>query len=445
MKTCPACGLHVEDPYLYCREDGARLNGGGTLALGQRPTCSLNAEAEGSPFLEPEQSVEEQRVLSCQICGGEFPLTFTVCPVHDLPLTSQRVSRLRTPAQAATAVIEEPIAPAPVLAETMLPAEPVEANELDLENEIQIIERQPQEPDIASEPWTVGSKSRELRQRAGTLWQQITRHSPADHGRGHLTQLGFGLGASVESQHPGPPPGMRLAARVTAIALGLFAVAALYVFYRQLTRTPTRSARPASIQNSAAQAESPLIPTPSEAREYKEEPAPAADAPAAQGVVVPTPQKQTLPPTISNDTRAAKLNEPPPGRSTQATQPPQTVDPVPLPAGGRFDTQLVRMRSYKASSGYSYSLTFTLSERAGRPMKWERLSIVTHAASGATHTEMLPFQHWLAGSGALTFTVNVDMPGSSETDWRGRISCMSVGADESGRPMRASFGASVAP
>jgi hypothetical protein len=58
---------------------------------------------------------------------------------------------------------------------------------------------------------------------------------------------------------------------------------------------------------------------------------------------------------------------------------------------------------------------------------------------------MIPFQHWLAGSGALTFTVNVDMAGPSEDDWRGRISCMSVGADETGRPLRASFGTNVAP
>ena len=445
MKTCPACGLHVEDGYLYCWEDGMRLSGGQTLVLPRRPTSPLARDEIGSPLFDPERGVDVQRVLSCPACGGEFPLTFTECPVHELPLTSKRVSRLRGPARSATLVIEEPIAASVEVDETPLPANPVEESELDLEDETQSTEGKRQEPDVASRSRTAGPFLSELRGHALALWERITEHRRADRSRGRSMDLGFGLGASVESPQSAPSPGMRLAARVTAIALGLFAVAALYVFYRQVTRTPLRSARAPSVQNSVTQMESPLIPTPSEAREYKDDPAPPAEAPPDQGAAVPAPRKQALAPGISSDVPAARINEPPAGRSTPVMQPPQSPDPVPLPAGGRFDTQLVRVRSYKAPSGYSYSLTFTLSEHTGRPMKWERLSIVTHAASGAIHSEMVPFQRWLAGSGALTFTVNVDMAGASESDWRGRISCMSVGADESGRPLRASFGATVSP
>ena len=443
MKTCPACGLHVEDDYIYCWEDGTRLSGVETRVLPQRSTAPMTPEEHATPFLFTSEAADEHRVLSCPVCSGEFPLTFSACPVHDLPLTSKRVSRVRALA-GASPTIEEPVAQVLVSDEAPLPREPIETIELDFSHETQ------RQEESEANPITISRDSG----RAGVLWAEVKDRARALRER--ITGSGyasiFGLAASYESQRrPAPPPGMRLAARATAIALSLFALGALYLFYRQVTRKPTRSAPAAAVKSGSgqvAQAESPVIATPPEARDYREEPAPAAQEPADPAQPNQA-QKQTNPYRVSNDAVAPRIGASPPDRSTAptqpATQPSGMAETVPSTTSGRFNAQLVRVRSYKAPSGYSYTLTFTLFEHTGRPIKWERLSIVTRSASGATHTDMVPFQHWLAGSGALTFTLNVDMAGPSEDDWRGRISCMSVGADETGRPLRASFGTNVAP
>ena len=104
MKTCPACGLHVEDDYLYCWEDGMRLSGWETLLLHQRPTAPI-ANKHETTLPHVAEGADAQCVLSCPACGGEFPLTFSACPVHDLPLTSKRVNRVRALARASTATI----------------------------------------------------------------------------------------------------------------------------------------------------------------------------------------------------------------------------------------------------------------------------------------------------------------------------------------------------
>jgi hypothetical protein len=115
------------------------------------------------------------------------------------------------------------------------------------------------------------------------------------------------------------------------------------------------------------------------------------------------------------------------------------------PTPARFNTQLIRVRSYRSLAGYRYNLTFMLSEHTGRPIKWDRLSVSTRAESGATYLESIPFQYRLAGSGALTFSLDVEMPGATEADWRGYITCTSVGADDVGRPLRTNFSVNVAP
>jgi len=446
MKTCPACGLHVEDDYIYCWEDGTRLSGVETRVLPQRSTALMTPEEPATPFLAASEAAGEHRVLSCPVCSGEFPLTFSACPVHDLPLTSKRVSRVRALAVAAP-TIEEPLAQVLVSDEALLPQEPIGTNELDFSDESPGLEESDASANaVARGPARAGVFWAEVKDRARALRERITSGGYASRERI------FGLSSFESQRRPAPPPGMRLAARATAIALALFALGALYLFYRQVTRRPTRSAPAAAARSGSAQvaqAESPLIATPPEARDYREEPAPAAQEPADAEAPPNQTQKQTIPYRGSNDAIAPRMGSTPPDRSVAPTQPatqasgmPETVQST---ASGRFNAQLVRVRSYKAASGYSYTLTFTLFEHTGRPMKWERLSIVTHSASGATHTDMIPFQHWLAGSGALTFTLNVDMAGPSEDDWRGRISCMSVGADETGRPLRASFGTNVAP
>jgi hypothetical protein len=112
---------------------------------------------------------------------------------------------------------------------------------------------------------------------------------------------------------------------------------------------------------------------------------------------------------------------------------------------GSVDARLIRVRSMRTGSGVRYDLTFDLQDESGRHAQWERMLISTRSASGVSHTQAVPFVHRLGANGALTFTVSVEMRGNTEPDWHGRVVCTATGADNDGRPLRASFGASVIP
>jgi hypothetical protein len=84
-------------------------------------------------------------------------------------------------------------------------------------------------------------------------------------------------------------------------------------------------------------------------------------------------------------------------------------------------------------------------EQVGRFAQWQRLLIGTRSTSGLAHSEAIPFVHRLGATGALTFTVSVEMAGRSEPDWQGRIVCTTLGWDNNGAPLQASFGVTVTP
>jgi len=118
-----------------------------------------------------------------------------------------------------------------------------------------------------------------------------------------------------------------------------------------------------------------------------------------------------------------------------------------LPRGnsGGFDARLIRVRSRKTAAGFRYDLTFNMQEQAGRAAQWQRVLISTRSASGMNHSEAIPFSHRLGAAGALTFTISVELTGRSESDWQGRIVCTTLGWDNNGAPLQASFGATVTP
>jgi hypothetical protein len=120
---------------------------------------------------------------------------------------------------------------------------------------------------------------------------------------------------------------------------------------------------------------------------------------------------------------------------------------MPLPRGdaGGFDARLIRVRSMKTAAGVRYDLTFNMQEQAGRSAQWQRVLISTRSTSGASHSEAIPFSHRLGAAGALTFTISVELTGRSQADWRGRIVCTTLGWDNKGAPLQASFGANVTP
>jgi hypothetical protein len=103
------------------------------------------------------------------------------------------------------------------------------------------------------------------------------------------------------------------------------------------------------------------------------------------------------------------------------------------------------MRARRTPAGFRYDLTFNMQEQAGRAAHWQRALISTRSASGASHSQAIPFSHRLGATGALTFTISVELTGRSEADWQGRVVCTTLGWDNKGTPLQASFGANVNP
>jgi hypothetical protein len=441
MKTCSVCGLHVEDDYLYCWEDGTRLNESEAVSPPQSPSLKRVASEQLPAAARENEETEEQRVLYCPVCTGAFPLTFVTCPIDHLPLTMKLLTRRAAPEIRSAPV--EPPAPEIAKPDAALQLTPPALAAV-LEETMGVPGDETEElPGSAVNSFRfVASRWDELRDRAKHLSQGIISHLKPEKRQRQSSDWGVGLLSTEDADPHNTPKGMRLAARATAIGLILITLAGIYTIYSLMTRTPLRYSR--IDQDNIVHQESPLIATPQQAREYKAEP----ESQATSATDDPGSGAVDLPPRVG-DARgvgvAPRTALAAPARSGQASVAAASYDSRTPVNGGRFSTQLVRVRSYRSPSGYRYTLTFTLFEQAGRSMQWERLSIVTQSANGATHSESLPFQYVLAGSGAMTFTVNVEMAGASEADWRGHISCMSVGADDSGRPLRASFGADVAP
>lgn len=253
----------------------------------------------------------------------------------------------------------------------------------------------------------------------------------------------------IESDEP-EQRRFRVAAIATIIALALFALAGLYALVSGLSRRPSHGSS-ISNQTEAAQP-APFVITPQEAQDYKEEP------PAP-----PVPDNVSQPPAVEQvAARAHKESSPSSNEQrdkkpvlTQSVSPlkPTTPNPVsnpPLPdlpraSSAGFDSRLVRARANRTASGYRYDLTFNMQEQRGRAAHWQRVLITTRSANGMNHSQALPFVHRLGGTGALTFTISVELTGRSEADWRGRVNCTALGWDNSGAPLQASFVANVNP
>jgi hypothetical protein len=252
------------------------------------------------------------------------------------------------------------------------------------------------------------------------------------------------------------------------IGLVLFCVVAVYTFFSAGARRQTiaRAARPDATSDVVEPQA--FIPTPDAARDYATEqaqqPATGDDAQAAHPAqshaspaLPPPPARGEKVVTNSQSLRAetrAKPTQigPKPTQIAMNRTPEATFSPgisvrepaLPRGAPGVVDARLIRVRSMKTDSGVHYDLTFDLQDESGRHAQWERMLITTRSASGISSTRAVPFVHRLGANGALTFTVSVEMRGQSEPDWNGRVVCTTTGSDNDGRPLRASFGASIA-
>jgi uncharacterized protein YbaR (Trm112 family) len=428
MKACPVCSLELEDSYLFCPEDGSSL-----AAIGEHKSSARIA------VTEPDDETANV-VLYCPACGAEYPLTFSSCPVHGVSLTKQRI-RSREQQAAIDSADLEINTEAAVLNRphtdrfpfvTLHKTTPNHPYEVALANDIAVNSVNSTGADF------IGNEQSEAKSSAA-----------ASRAIGDQSPQAFLSEAHEPEQH-----GFRIAAIATTIALAIFALVGLYALVSNLSRRPAPATRPANQPETTEPV--PFVVTPQEALDYKEQ-QPAASEKLAQppnGVRIVEPErKEGLSPSNEQRDRTtpvagstAPSHSPtasPPAAATQASDPPAPVSP--RANSGEFDSRLVRARSSRTSSGYRYDLTFNMQEQRGHAAQWQRVLITTRSASGTSHTQAIPFVHRLGATGALTFTISVELTGRSEADWRGRINCTTLGWDNAGAPLQATFVANLTP
>lgn len=426
MKTCPVCALELEDSYLFCPEDGASLTA---------------VDATSTAFAGTQKNEDKTNVvLYCPACGAEYPLTFSSCPVHGVPLTKQSI-------QSQTNPLAIEAQPPPINTETValnLPHFTTLHKNMPIEN----FDR-----GLGSNVATVSNSpaNKEIIEHCESVVEPSTFSLPGPR----IQPPAFSSEAREADQ-----TGFRIAAIATIIALAVFGVVGIYALVSNLSRRPPQAARPPG-QNETAK-EVPFVVTPQAAPDSRDADTQehsaasaseeAADAQATTRVVEPE-RKET--PSSSNGERNRTAPDTQPIQrmpsqatrvSTTATQAPDPPAPaLPRTSSREFDSRLVRARSSRTSAGYRYDLTFNMQEQLGHSTQWQRVLVTTRSASGASHTQAIPFVHRLGATGALTFTISVELTGRSEADWRGRINCTTLGWDNTGAPLQASFVANVTP
>jgi hypothetical protein len=426
MKVCSVCALELEDSYLFCPDDGSSL-----AATASDPSSARLLSSN------PDDDTASV-VLYCPACGAEYPLTFSSCPVHGVQLTRQSMQSVGK--QAVSESSETPINSAALVSGQHIDSEPpVTPNEAtsNLHPNVDIASG------IAAD--AANSTGAELIENRESDTEPSAAATPA-------------TGTQPRPVFPSEPhepegQGFRIAAIATMIALAIFALVGLYALASNLSRRPSPAARTAS-QTEPAQAV-PFVVTPQAALDYKEE-QPAA--PAAEKLAEPptttriVERQRKEKPSSSNEERkstiARSITRLPAQSPSVSTAAMQASDPPALLAhanSGEFDSRLVRARARRTSAGYRYDLTFNMQEQRGHSAQWQRVLITTRSASGASHTQAIPFVHRLGATGALTFTISVELTGRSEADWRGRINCTTLGWDNAGAPLQASFVANVTP
>ena len=477
MRTCPVCGLDVEDSYLFCPEDGSSLV---EPQMTDRPfTSDTTSETQAAGAGDDMRS--EGVVLYCGECAAEYPMTFVACPVHSAPLSRRKI-------QPVDARSENTWAPASTDPNAQQPAStepPDQVSQNSSEGAPSLAP--PDALDLLETP--AGEALAEREDAKGTLSmssvatlaefrskRKARSWSPSILAVGEAAEE-YAYDASSE-RGPEPfyrfdSPSFRIVAAAMVVALVLFCVVAIYTFFSggAQRRLAAQRSQPAP---AAVAEQPPFIPTPDSARDYEEEQArgsaPNEQRPDADHA---SPSQTSPTPSITRAEKAGPdtRNQRPETGSPRPTWPtsvrptpvstsrpsnaptspamtmPSTAREPALPRGevGFVDSRLVRVRSMRTGTGVRYDLTFDLQDESGRHAQWERMLISTRSASGVTRSDTVPFVHRLGAHGALTFTVSVEMRGHSEPDWRGKIVCTTLGSDDGGKMLRASFGANVTP
>lgn len=414
MKICPVCRLELADTYRFCPEDGTALSEDTALA------ASVSAAANTVPRL-PSSAVAPKRavLLYCPACAAEYPLTFSECPVHAIPLTNRKAAARILPAVLPVVKAESP-------------AQPQAAS--------------PDHHAAGACPQSPPSESHDFARDDAAV-------AIADEERAIKNVL-F---ASANPDENANPRSLRTAARALVVLLVLLGVVGMYTLVKNLTRRPTLSSASSVAQTQVPPQPTITVPTPAAARDYKEEPPPTDNPQASQRDTQREVEeaRKVAAPRATNE-RARPIETKPAIADRQPMAAPPAPPPVTRPlaratdlslprAGGQIDARLLNVRANRTAKGYRYDLTFNVQERAGQATQLERLVISTRSMSGINRAQAIPFYHRLGATGTLTFTVSVEMPGRAPSDWQGRVLCTSIGSDTEGKIHHASFGATVTP
>lgn len=444
MKTCPVCALDLEDTYLFCPDDGSNLD--------SLPISSARWESQGARPTEGEKA--RGVVLYCPACAAEYPLTFSSCPVHGLQLTKHSIPR----ASGGGSRLPEPESGA----HSTSPGLSLRRDHSRLSKQLTTLDlRRPQieGPNLANPVKPDRPNRTEPEALASEIAKDVGAYAVdppvADELAGSMSAFDYQESAADANDSRMERPGFRVAAIATVIALAIFALVALYTIVSNFSsRTHSSANKTASTAQSAPQP-LPFVATPQEAQDYKEETqVPEASAePSSEPVVEPVRRDVAASSTELSVRKSPAVHALP--KTPVAAPPPQPVATArvstpplpPLPQGNSegFEARLIRVRSRKTPGGFRYDLTFNMQEQAGRAAHWQRVLISTRSASGASHSQAIPFSHRLGAAGALTFTVSVELTGRAESDWQGRVVCTTLGWDNKGAPLQASFGANVNP
>jgi hypothetical protein len=421
MKTCRVCALVVEDTFLFCPDDGS--------SLWSASSGSNENESVGPSSADDKTALAV--VLYCPTCASEYPLTFSECPMHGVQLTKYNVTKPSDKERSATAE---------------LLTKHLEASLSNQLTHLDLMRPQIDRPRRVVEVATPG----------GANAFDHPQHAAADLSQEDDLESGY-LEPGLEVHERGSGrPGFRVAAITTVIALAVFALVGMYSFISNLSKRRSTAVVRVATATEAPHNPFPFVPTPQEAQDYKEEqPAPDVSTLPGPRAAKPGDRKgnEASASTTERNVRSTTVLQPDPKpRAAKSSEPPATTkvltSPMPaLPRGnsGGFDARLIRARSRKTLAGFRYDLTFNMQEQAGRAAQWQRVLISTRSASGISHSEAIPFSHRLGAAGALTFTISVELTGRSVPDWQGRIVCTTLGWDNRGAPLQASFGANVTP
>ncbi|MFY9609730.1 MAG: hypothetical protein WAU45_14075 [Blastocatellia bacterium] len=450
MRTCPVCGLDVEDSYLFCPDDGSRLVEAQAAAASL--TAGMPAQAQAARA-EAGAAHGDAVVLYCGECAAEYPMTFVECPVHHAVLRRYKI---------------QPTAPA--LAIT--PASDAAGDQSNRSEHPDHADGAPYSvvnsggaAQPAPYPEALATAVPEERRRPSLSLAAAPGDEPKREAKSWSPSI-LGVDYRAEDyafREPGPEsrfdnPSFRIVAATLVVALVLFCVVAVYIFFSggARRRTVARAAQP--ISTTQVEEPPPFNPTPAEALDYKEE---SAVAPASAAILDSAHPDQTRKPAAERTALLAATAKAPAAVRPTPVSTNRVFDAPVEPAmtrtsitrespsarveQGRVDARLIRVRSMRTASGVRYDLTFDLQDESGRHAQWERMQISTRSASGVSHSQAIPFVHRLGASGALTFTVSVEMRGHSQADWQGRVVCTTTGSDNDGKPVRASFGTNVTP